>query len=114
IKPDDSFIVGNDPLDTSIAIDSTFIANWVSYLVGRYGRADAGGIRFYNFDNEPDLWFDTHRDVRPVGYTYDEIRDLTYVYGAAIKTADPSAALLGPVAHGWTYYWHSPYDGQRL
>jgi hypothetical protein len=113
IQLDGSFIAGNDPLDTSIATDSTFIADWVSYLVGRYGRADAGGIRFYNFDNEPDLWFETHRDVRPVGYTYDEIRDLTYAYGAAIKTADPSAALLGPVAHGWTYYWHSPYDGQR-
>ncbi|MCC6454338.1 MAG: hypothetical protein IT328_05300 [Caldilineaceae bacterium] len=110
---DGSYITGNNPLETSIAIDPNFVADWVSYLVGRYGRADAGGIRFYNPDNEPDLWFETHRDVRPIGYTYDEIRDLTYQYAAAIKAVDPSAAILGPVVHGWTYYWHSPYDGQR-
>jgi hypothetical protein len=112
-KPDGSLIIGNDPLDTSVAIDPNFVADWVTYLVGRYGRADAGGIRFYNFDNEPDLWFETHRDSWPTGYTYDQIRDLTYQYGAAVKAVDPTAALLGPVAHGWTYYWHSPYDGQR-
>jgi hypothetical protein len=112
-RPDGSYITGNNPLDTSIAIDPSFVVDWISYLSGRYGRADAGGVRFYNLDNEPDLWFETHRDVRPLGYTYDDIRDLTYQYGAAIKSADPSAAILGPVVHGWTYYWHSPYDGQR-
>jgi hypothetical protein len=110
---DGSYITGNNPLETSIAVDPRFVADWISYLVGRYGRADAGGIRFYNLDNEPDLWFETHRDIRPLGYTYDDIRDLTYQYGAAIKATDPSAAILGPVVHGWTYYWHSPYDGQR-
>ena len=108
-----TLITGNDPLDTSITINETFVTTWVSYLVGRYGRADSGGIRFYNYDNEPDLWFETHRDVKPIGYTYDEIRDLTYQYGTAIKDADPSAMLLGPTVHGWPYYWHSPNDGQR-
>ena len=102
-KLDGSPIVGNDPLDASVAIAPNFVADWVTYLVGRYGRASAGGIRFYNFDNEPDLWFETHRDIWPTGYTYDQIRDLTYQYGAAVKAVDPTAALLGPVAHCWSY-----------
>jgi hypothetical protein len=106
-------ITGNDPLDTSIKIDQNFIADWVKYLVGRYGSAQNGGVRFYNLDNEPDIWFETHREVWPIGYNYDQFRDLTYLYGAAIKAADPSAQLLGPVVNGWTYYFHSSYDGQR-
>jgi hypothetical protein len=70
-------------------------------------------VAFFNLDNEPDLWFETHRDVSPIGLKYDQYRDLTYNYAAVIKAADPSAKILGPVVHGWTYYFHSPYDGQR-
>jgi hypothetical protein len=113
IAPGGAFITGNNPLDTSIAITESFVTDWVTYLVGRYGRADAGGIRFYNLDNEPDLWFETHRDVRPIGLTYDQLRDLGIRYGLAIKQADPSAQVLGPTLMGWTYYWHSPNDGQK-
>lgn len=113
VRLNGDLITGNDPLATSIAVDEQFVAGWVDFLVSRFGAAGMGGVRFYNYDNEPDLWFTTHRDVRPVGYKYDEIRDLTYLYGAAIKAADPGALLLGPAVHGWTYYWHSAYDGQR-
>lgn len=113
IRPDGTLITGNNPLDTSIAIDESFVAGWVSHLIERHGNANAGGVRFYNYDNEPDLWFESHRDVWPIGYTYDEIRDITYQYGPAIKAVDPDAQLMGPVVHGWSYYWHSPYDGQR-
>ena len=49
----------------------------------------------------------------PLGLKYDQLRDRTYQYAAAIKAADPAAQTLGPVVMGWTYYWHSPYDGQR-
>ncbi len=65
-------ITGNDPLDTSIAISPTFVANWVNHLVGRYGTAANGGVKFYNLDNEPMLWNSTHRDVHPQPTTYDE------------------------------------------
>jgi sugar lactone lactonase YvrE len=104
-------IVGNDPLDTSTAVDETFTANWVQQL--KANAATNGPVRFYGLDNEPDLWFETHRDVYPNAWGYDQFRDLTYRYGAAIKAADAGAQLLGPDVHGWTYYWHSPYDGQR-
>lgn len=108
-----TFITGNDPLDTSIAIDPTFVAGWVNYLKGKYGSAANGGVRFYNTDNEPDLWFDTHRDIFPTGLTYDQWRDRTIAYAAAIKSADPTALVLGPGTGVWSYYFESPYDGQR-
>lgn len=113
IKAGGGFVTGNAKTDTSIAIDTTYVKNWVSYLVTRYGNASNGGVSFYGLDNEPDIWFETHHDVAPVGLKYDQLRDRTYLYAAAIKAADPSAKTLGPDVMGWTYYWNSPYDGQR-
>jgi len=112
IKPNGSFITGNSPSDTSIAINTTFVTNWVDYLVKTYGTASNGGVAYYNLDNEPDIWFSTHRDVAPVGLTYDQLSSISIEYAAAIKAADPTAETLGPVVDGWTYYWNSPHDGQ--
>lgn len=113
IRPNGATLVtGNNPADTSIAIGPSFVQGWVSYLVGRYGKAGAGGVHYYDLDNEPDIWWSTHQDIAPVGLTYNQLRDLTYQYAAAIKAADPAAQTLGPVVDGWTYYWNSPHDGQ--
>jgi hypothetical protein len=81
-------------------------------LIETFGTAANGGVKFYGLDNEPDLWHETHRDVFPDALTYDQIREKAYAYAAAIKAADRSAQTLGPVLMGWTYYWHSPRDGQ--
>lgn len=110
IRPDGSKITGNDPLDTSLAIGPPFVQAWIAHLIGRYGTAAQGGVAFYNLDNEPMLWNDTHRDVHPQPASYDEVRDRTYQYGAAIKAADPSAKTLGPVLWGWTAYFWSALD----
>lgn len=112
-KTDGQRVTGNDPADTSLKVGPGFVRNWVQYLVKRFGPAGGGGVTYYNLDNEPDIWWSTHQDVAPVGLKYDQIRARTYQYAAAIKAADPSAQTLGPVVMGWTYYWHSPWDGQR-
>lgn len=109
-RPDGSKITGNDPKDTSKAIDPSFVQGWVNHLVARYGTAGQGGVRYYNLDNEPMLWNSTHRDVHPHPVGYDEIRDLTYQYAAAVKAADPTAQTLGPVTWGWTAYFYSALD----
>ncbi len=106
------YLTGNDPLDTSIAIDEKWATDWIAHLQAQFGTAANGGVRYYNLDNEPDIWFDTHRDVRPQAITLQQLRDDTIRYAAAIKAADPAAQTLGPVVNGWTYYWHSPADGQ--
>jgi len=104
-------IAGNDPLDTSFAIGPSFVTDWITHLTGKYGTAANGGVLFYNLDNEPMLWNSTHRDVHPNGTTYDELRDQTYTYAAAIKAADPGAKTLGPVVWGWCAYFYSGADG---
>lgn len=113
IRLDDSPVGGNDPLDTSIPAGTAFVQNWLNHLVTTFGTAAHGGVRFYSLDNEPDIWFETHRDIFPLALTYDQYRDRTYDYAAAIKSVDPSAAVLGPVVNGWTYYFNSPRDGQN-
>ncbi len=110
VKPDGSFVTGNNPTDTSLAITPAFVGEWIQHLKGRFGAAGSGGVRFYNLDNEPMLWNSTHRDVHPAPLSYDELRDRTYQYGAAIKAADPAAQTLGPVEWGWTGYFYSALD----
>lgn len=100
-----------DPLTTSLAVDETFAQGWIAHL--QANAATNGTVTLFDLDNEPDIWFETHRDVYPVGWKYDEFRDLTYRYAAAIKATNPNAQLLGPVVNGWTYYWHGAWDGQR-
>ncbi|MFN2272722.1 MAG: glycoside hydrolase family 44 protein, partial [Anaerolineae bacterium] len=104
-------ITGNNPLDTSKVITESFVTAWVTDLVATHGTAANGGVMFYNLDNEPMLWDSTHRDVHPAGTTYDEVRDRTYQYAAAIKAADPTAQTLGPVTWGWCAYLYSGADG---
>lgn len=114
IKPDGTTkVTGNNPLDTSIVVGPQFVKDWITFLVNLYGNASQGGVSFYNLDNEPDLWFDTHRDVFPVALKYDQLKSRTIQYAAAIKSIDPTAKVLGPAVSGWSFYWHSPYDIQR-
>lgn len=110
IRTNGSKITGNDPLDTSSVADPAFVQGWINHLKSRYGDAAAGGVAFYNLDNEPMLWNDTHRDAHPNPTSYDELRDRTYSYAAAIKAADPTAKTLGPVLFGWTAYFYSALD----
>ncbi|MDQ1300333.1 MAG: hypothetical protein QG637_250 [Chloroflexota bacterium] len=111
--PDGQIIPNPNPLDTSIPIGVNWVNDWIAYLTGRYGTAATGGVRFYNLDNEPDIWWETHRDVQPVGWKYQEFRDRSRAYAAAIRAADPTSQILGPAVNGWTYYFHGAYDAQR-
>lgn len=111
VRPDGTLVTGNDPHDTSMEADPAFIQGWIHHLISQYGTAAQGGVQYYNLDNEPMLWNSTHRDVHPQPVGYDELRDRTYQYAAAIKAADPSAKTLGPVLWGWTAYFYSALDG---
>ena len=110
VRTDGTQITGNDPLDTSTAISPAFVQSWMGHLTSKYGGAGSGGVRFYNLDNEPELWDDTHRDVHPAPTSYDEMRDRSYAYAAAIKATDPGAQTFGPASWGWTAYFWSALD----
>jgi glycosyl hydrolase family 44 len=112
VRPDGTTLVtGNDPHDTSRAIDPSFVTGWMAHIAARTGTAAQGGVRFFDLDNEPALWNSTHRDVHPSPTTYDELWQRTRDYAAAIKAQDGGAQVLGPVSWGWCEYFYSALDG---
>jgi len=110
----DTNLTGADPGDTSIAVDESFDGEMVSHLVSRFGTAAQGGVKIYELDNEPVLWASTHRDVHPELVTYDELGSKGTATAAAIKKADPSAAVLGPSGWGYCEWISSGVDGCGL
>jgi hypothetical protein len=96
--------------DTSVAIDQTFTSNWVKYLTTKFGTAANGGVKIYELDNEPEYWSGVHSDVHPAYMTYDELTNKGIAYSTAIKTADPTAQVSGPVISGFINYFYSTLD----
>jgi hypothetical protein len=103
-------ITGNNPDVTSQAEGPAWAGNWVTYLVGRFGTAANGGVAIYDLDNEPSWWDAVHRDVHPVPFTYDEVTKNGIQTALAIKTADPTAQVSGPVMDYWWDYFYSKKD----
>ena len=110
IRTDGTPITGNDPHDTSVEAGPEYVRDWLGHLTAKYGTAAKGGVRFYDLDNEPDIWHSTHRDVHPTGASSAELRDQAYAIGAAVKAVDPGAATLGPVGWGWSSWDYSGLD----
>lgn len=104
------FIVGNDPLDTSKPAPVQYAADWVTHLHARHGAAAQGGVRYFALDNEPMLWYDTHRDVHPQPAGYDEVWQRGRDRAQAIKAVEPDAVIFGPVTWGWCDFWTSSKD----
>lgn len=94
-----------DVTDSNVAQDE-----WVYHLTKRFGQAANGGVRYYAMDNEPDLWFAVHTDIRPAELGYDQMRDIFLDYATAVKSVDPTAKVTGPVLSGWQSYFYSPLD----
>ncbi|MFT3792017.1 MAG: glycoside hydrolase family 44 protein [Rudaea sp.] len=107
---DGSAITGNDPLDSSIAVDTTFWQGWIAHLQSSFGDAAHGGVRYYSLDNEVMLWNSTHRDVHPAAPTEQEILGKALEYGAAIKQQEPNARVTGPVTWGYCDLFWSAAD----
>lgn len=108
--PDQTNITGNDPTATSTAVGPSWVGGWVSYLTGKFGTAANGGVAIYDLDNEPSWWDATQRDVHPIPFTYDEVTNNGIATALAIKTADPTAEVSGPVMDFWWDYFYSKKD----
>ncbi len=109
-RADGSLVAGNLPTDTSIAVDPTFVKNWITQLKATHGSTGNGGVQFYALDNEPELWSETHRDIHPAPLSYDELLQRSLVYSKAIKEVEAAAQVFGYVSFGWTGYWYSQHD----
>ena len=105
-------ITGNDPNDASTPNTDTNGGDWAAHIVGKFGLAASGGLRYYVLDNEYSIWHATHRDVHPAGAGMDEILDKMRRYALRIKGVDPGAQIVGPEEWGWSGYLLSGADQQ--
>ncbi len=110
VRPDGTMITNNDPTDTCMPVDASWTSEWVKYLVSRFGNAANGGVAIYALDNEPTWWDKIHRDVHPSPFTYDEVTEKGLKAAKAIKAADPTAEVSGPVIDFWFTYFYSKKD----
>ncbi|MBF6591141.1 MAG: hypothetical protein IVW57_11530, partial [Ktedonobacterales bacterium] len=94
-----------DLSDPTVAQDE-----WIYHLVRRFGRASAGGVKYYAMDNEPELWWYQQTDIKPAQLSYDQMRDIFLEYATAIKDVDPTALIVAPTM--WYYFnlFYSPLD----
>jgi hypothetical protein len=100
---------------TSEWADGTWPGGWVNSVVNSYGAGNpasgAGqGVAIWDLDNEPTWWDAVHRDVHPNPFTYDEVTNNGIGTALAIKTADPTAMVSGPVIDNWWAYFYSKED----
>ncbi|MGO9275592.1 MAG: glycoside hydrolase family 44 protein [Terriglobia bacterium] len=103
-------VTGDDPTVTSKQVGPAWAGTWVTSLVQTFGTAANGGVAVYDLDNEPDWWDSTQRDVHPLPFTYDELTNNDIATALAIKTADPTAEVGGPVISFWWDYFYSKQD----
>ena len=108
--------ITNDPNDAYIPVDPSFSQQWIQHEVATYGPGNGGGIRFWSLDNEPEWWDSVHYDVyknasngKP-GASYDEMLARDLRSALAIKQADPTALVTGPVPGGWSGMLFSKQD----
>ncbi len=124
-------IASNDPTVTSIAVpppapplpaavnaawaNATWAGGWAANLVNKFGPGNPSGsvgkgVAIYDLDNEPTWWDSNDFDVHPIPFTYDEVTDGGIGTALAIKTADPTAEVSGPVMDFWWAYFYSKKD----
>ncbi len=80
-------------IDNTVALQQ----GWIQHLIATFGTAANGGVPYYQLDNEPGGWSNTHRDVEPNQPDYNTIISLGQQYAAMIKQTDPTAKVFGPV-----------------
>jgi hypothetical protein len=105
-------ITGNDPNDAYVKAGPGAQTPWIKHLIKRWGLSGDGGVPYYLMDNEPSIWFSTHRDIHPIGPHADEYRDKVLAQSAKIRALDPGAKIMAPEEWGWEAYFYSGYDQQ--
>jgi uncharacterized protein (TIGR03437 family) len=108
--------VNNDPNDAYIPVTPSFSQAWIQHEVATYGPGNAGGVRFWSLDNEPEWWDSVHYDVYKTasngkpGASYDDMLARDLQAAQAIKQSDPTALVTGPVPGGWSGMLFSKQD----
>jgi hypothetical protein len=88
----------NWPADSTVGIlDKWFGPKGLGY--------DKTRIRYWDMDNEPEIWSGTHDDVMPTQCTAEEFMQLYFKVAKAARAKHPDIKLVGPVtANEWQWY----------
>ncbi len=112
-KPDGTLIASAlAPTQTSKAFSPTDAANFAAQIKAQSVQR-GGQLSYFILDNEPDLWSDTHRDVRATRLRAAELVQNTKDYAGAIRRADPSAKIAGPALSSLFAMRFSDYDNNN-
>ncbi|MDP3643882.1 MAG: glycoside hydrolase family 44 protein [Bacteroidota bacterium] len=86
------------PADSTVSIlDKWFGPKGLGY--------DKTNIRYWNMDNEPEIWSGTHDDVMKTQCTAEEFMQLYFKVAKAARAKFPDIKLVGPVpANEWQWY----------
>ncbi len=103
--------LASEPSRDGTPVGATYDGEFAQDLVTRFGRASEGGVGIYELGNEPGLWDSTHRDIHPQPTSYDELWEKSREASIAVKSADPTAEVLGFSEWGWPNYFCSAADG---
>lgn len=98
VRPDGSFVTGNDPDRVGAPWDAGALYDWLS------GMSDPPAI--VAVGNELDIASSTHRDVHPEPVDYDELFNRWYTGAQAVRRALPGAVIAGPSSCCWWFYWN--------
>lgn len=99
------------PADSTVAIiDKWFGSGGLGY--------DTTFYRYWNMDNEPEIWSGTHDDVMKTQLPAEDFMQLYFKVAKAARARFPGIKLVGPVpANEWQWYrWGSDaisYNGKK-
>ncbi|HZE85272.1 MAG TPA: glycoside hydrolase family 44 protein, partial [Puia sp.] len=82
----------------------------VNHWFGNGGLGlDTAKVRYWNMDNEPGIWANTHDDVMPVQPSAETFMQLYFAVAKKARAFFPSIRLTGPVsANEWMWYtWNN-------
>ncbi len=85
--------------------------NWITHLQSTWGTCASGtGVCFYQLDNEPSGWSNTHKDWQTTTpATYATIVSDGETYASAIRAKDSTAGIIGP--SDYTGVWFTTTAG---
>jgi hypothetical protein len=105
---------GKNPGRAAVKVDPGYMRQWVEHLVSTFGGAKAGGVKYYQLDNEPDNWSKMHADVHPKAATAAELWSTWEAYASAVKAADPDAYVLAYSPATLEALVYSPMDETHI
>lgn len=85
--------------------NTVFMDEYVQYLKTQLGDSTTtAGIKAYELDNEPSLWYGNHKYLHENATACDEIIERSTALAKAVKKVDSHAEIFGPSLYGFNAY----------